>query len=422
MRQSGHVANVAARAFAACGVATAGRRVVARAPADAALRYCQAAVIRHVAAALGRRLGDVAHLACGHCRLVGLRTEVHLVAVARALAVLGVGAHIVGRAWVEIRQLHTEATRTRAARRMGALRGRSVLRAPADAALRHISAAIAGHLAMGRGAFHLTRDNYGSSDVFRRRELHLLAVGKPCGILGIGSHIVGGVRGEFRDVNRVGTRACAIVGVVVVNGGLMGRAPANATACHVGTSVIGDVAAGLCRGAGDVAYLARGHRGQLGALCGKMYLIAIIHHIVAHGVGLHVVGTTRPEAGDVHQKRSRSFPALQVGTHQGIGTGNSVPAHTAHSHGIVAIGCHIATARGRSLRNVDSLRCCYRNIATARGLEVMHFLCALVLVGGVDLEAKIVYCVRFKSTDVAAQSIVLQVKRILGRIGDVLIP
>ncbi len=97
-RKARHVYRVGACACATTYMAAAGRRIVARAPADAALRYRGIAICRHVAAACRSGLGYARHLARRHRGQghVLRRGEAYLATVGCTCTVGGVGSNIVG--------------------------------------------------------------------------------------------------------------------------------------------------------------------------------------------------------------------------------------------------------------------------------------------------------------------------------------
>ena len=194
--------------------------------------------------------------------------------------------------------------------------------------------------------------------------------------------------------------------MVVADGRLMSRAPTHAPAGHFGTAVAGDIAVDLGRGTGDVAHLACGHGGQLGALSGEVHLVAVEHHVVTHRVGPHIIGSPWHKASDIEHEASSSFSTDQMGTLEDIGIGNGVPAHTACIHDTLCH--HIAATRDSGLRDVDGIYSRHRDIgATARSLKVVYLLRTLVLVGRIDLEAEVVCRVAFQTGDGRSQGVVL---------------
>ena len=174
--EAGHVADESACAFAARGMAAAGCRVMARAPADAALRHRRATIVGHIAAALCSGLGDVAHFIGRHRGHIGGGAERNFVAVRGTHAVLGVCTNVIGSARIKSSKLNAETASTSAAGGMGAFYGGAVFGAPADAALRHWCAAVVGHFAVGRSAFHGTCRHSGRADILGCGKLHLFTV------------------------------------------------------------------------------------------------------------------------------------------------------------------------------------------------------------------------------------------------------
>ena len=311
-RQASNVDGVAAHARTAGGMAAAGGRVVAGAPTDAALGHLNPAVVGHIAAALRCSLRDVAHFLGGHRGLVGRGAESHFVAVGGANIVSGVCAHIVSGARGKIGEFHTETAHTRAARGMGPFRSRGMFGTPTDAALGHLRAAVRSHLAMGSSAINAARHNSGRTDVVSGCELHFLTIRDALCILGECPHKIGGVGREVRYLNGICSRSRTIVGMAAFYGWAVFNAPAQASARHIGAAIVGYVAAGQSRSARDVSHLARSHGRQLSALCREIHFIAIIHHIIAHGVGFHIVLRMRLKACDIYQKRSRALPTDQM--------------------------------------------------------------------------------------------------------------
>ena len=149
--QASHVAGIVSRARAVAGMAATGCGVVGCAPADAALGHVGTTRGRHIAAARGCSLGDICHLGCRHCWHVGRGAEAHFAAIACALAVLGVGAHIVDGACRQTCHVAGVCACARAARGMAAGGGRVVACAPADAALGNCGSAVGGHVAAALG-------------------------------------------------------------------------------------------------------------------------------------------------------------------------------------------------------------------------------------------------------------------------------
>ena len=164
--QAGHVHPKRACARAAARVAAAHGWVVARAPAHAASGHSLTAVVRHVAAAFGRNLGDISHLAGGHRRQGHrhLRGEAHLVAVGKAIIGNGVGTHIVGRVGSEVFERTAKAAYTHTVCRVAAVYIGARFRAPAHATHEH--------MATLRQCKHATCHRACGGDVGRRGGLH----------------------------------------------------------------------------------------------------------------------------------------------------------------------------------------------------------------------------------------------------------
>ena len=145
----------------------------------------------HATAAAGAHVG-------AYC--VGLRRsrKRHVIAIARALAVYGVGAHMVGRLARQAGHVHRKRACACAAARMAAIRRRVRTRAPADAALRYRCAAVCRHVAAARGrglryVRHRARRHRRGANVLAGGEAHFVAVGCAGAVLRVGSHVVGRV-------------------------------------------------------------------------------------------------------------------------------------------------------------------------------------------------------------------------------------
>ena len=122
--------------------------------------------------------------------------EAHLAAIARALAVDGIGADVIGGVRCQAGHVRRERTRPRAAAGVAAAHGRVVACAPADAALGHRRAAVSGHVAPARGrrlrdVRHLGRRHRGRGHVLAGGEAHLAAIARALAVGSVGPHIIG---------------------------------------------------------------------------------------------------------------------------------------------------------------------------------------------------------------------------------------
>ena len=299
--QAGYVHREAARSRAAAGVATARRRNVACAPADAALGHRRAAVSGHVAAARGRRLRDVRHLGCRHCGrghvLAG--GKAHLRAVGCALAVDGVCADVIGRVRCQAGHVRRERTRPRTAAGVAAVSGRIVACAPANAACSNLKSAVVGNIAatccrccryigyiIGCHCWHSILSGY----------LTLQTIGCPLTCSGISPHIIFSINRKLCDIACKLPRSGAVSRMAVACRRVVARTPANAACSDIQSTVVGNIAAAHRRCCRYIGYIIGRNRWHGVIIGGENFrvcfyyinAIGILINVIVPGVGLQI--------------------------------------------------------------------------------------------------------------------------------------
>ena len=237
-------------------------------PTESALRHLKAIVGNHLAMTNGRLLRDVTHRQglhrCHHWLCHG--GEGHILTIANTCAVDGVSPHMVGGAWGQIFHHHTVVTRSSVRMRcMVVGKGRVRGSAPADAAFGHHSTTVLRYAAFSLGVSfgnvgHLLGLHGGHKDELSRLERHLFAVNGVAVASGVGPHIVGGERGQTRDLAGENARAGAVNRVVVGYGRGWIGAPADTARRHRRIVVIEHLAAANCGNGLDLRHRTGAYR------------------------------------------------------------------------------------------------------------------------------------------------------------------
>ena len=353
-RQTSHVHRERSRTRSTVGMTAAGGRVMGCAPADAARCHGGSATIGYITAACGCGLLYVGHLARGHRRGAHIlcRGEVHLVAVAHACAVFGVGPHVVVGVGSQAGHVHRKAACTCAAVGMATANRGVVARTPAHTALGHLRAAFVSHVAAAprrglRDIAHLARSHRRQVGIGGQRLL--AAVGCACAVGSVSSHIVGGAWGEIGQLNGEASRACAAAAVRACRGRVVARTPADASLRHDGAACVGHLA--MCRGAADVA---RHHRGQCGCR-GEVLLLTIGGALAVGDVSPYVVFRARCEVAYAHGVFSRSCAAVRM-VAAGGRAGAGAPANASFRHRAATLFAHLAMPHGRGGGDVGHIK------------------------------------------------------------------
>ena len=288
------------------------------------------------------------------------RLERHILTVADALAVDGVGPHVVRQAHIEVLHGVGERLCTRTQSDMEVVNGRVGVKAPAEAVLGNVCTAVGGDDAaryrrcqgdVGHGIGGYRRHSRPRRHRVRRDEIALLAVRGALLVDGVGPHIV--VSFGIEVVQDTGKRCgVATVGfLVVVRRGSREGAPADTPLRHSTAAGVGHHAADFRRRTGNVRHLAGDDRGRLADGYRRGSLVVLQ---TSHGNGIPPLGDVRP-SNPIHimtEKDGRGdvfvmgFIVEEGGGHKHPVVANAILVQTPKSAGGAEVEARSVIGRG----------------------------------------------------------------------------
>ena len=350
-------------------------RVVAGTPADTSLSHRSTAVVSHIASSCSSGLGDVGKGGRVYSWEVGFGGELFLLTIGQALAILGIGTHIVFGSRGEAVDRNRERSFACTAISMAVAHGRTRLGAPADAAFGHCAAALVGHRAMalsrcGRNIGYLLGGYHWQA--FQSHEAHFGTISNALGVLGVSPNIIGRIGSQPCHIHCIITGACAAVGVAVADGWIVVGAPANAAFSDTASTLVGHIAATLGTGGSDVGDGRSGHYGQT-LCCGESQIVAVGSALGIGGITADVIGGAGGQPRQVNAENAQSgFTGCLMMSCDGR-VGVFAPTHATLNEIAATVVTYIAHAEGSRCGNlVDFNRGDRRQCNDSTRFEVNH--------------------------------------------------